>query len=189
MKLLHAPLDGILIFGTSLCIVIPFLMSMVALHCLAPEERRFWTQSALALTTIYAVFVIANYVVQLATVLPAQAAGRDAPISLLAQTPHSMFWDFDAVGYILMGLAMWVAIPAFDKTACQRKVRIAFAANALATPLISIVYFYPVFSEKLLMVGGVWAITAPAAMLTLALMFRGVQVAPSARASESQQVA
>ena len=45
-------------------------------------------------------------------------------------------------------------------------------ANALVTPLIAIVYFYPTFSQKLLFLGFPWGITAPLAMLMLALMFR-----------------
>jgi len=35
--------------------------------------------------------------------------------------------------------------------------------------LIAFVYFYPNFSEKLLLLGVPWAITAPAAMLFIAI--------------------
>ena len=34
------PLDGILLYGFSLCIVIPFMISMLALHYVASLERR-----------------------------------------------------------------------------------------------------------------------------------------------------
>jgi hypothetical protein len=30
------------------------------------------------------------------------------------QTVHSLFWDFDAIGYIFMGLATLAAIPIFE---------------------------------------------------------------------------
>lgn len=162
----------ILIYGTSLAIVVPFLIAMIALHCVSPPNNQFWTHSALALTIIYAVFGTANYVVQLATVIPANLSGRGGEVALLQQSPHSLFWDFDAIAYISMGLAMLVAIPALHAPT-QRAVRKAFLANALATPLICIVYFYPIYSEKLLLLGVVWAITAPVAMICLALNFRG----------------
>jgi hypothetical protein len=45
-------------------------------------------------------------------------------------------------------------------------------ANALVTPLITIVYFYPVYSYKLLLLGFPWAITAPLFMLLLTIMFK-----------------
>jgi hypothetical protein len=71
-----------------------------------------------------------------------------------------------------MGLANLIAIPVFEKHGFQKWVRISFIANALVTPLISIVYFYPVYSNNLLFLGFPWAITAPLSMLLLAIMFR-----------------
>jgi hypothetical protein len=171
-RLVHFPYDELLIYGTSLGIVIPFLLAMLALHYTAAPEKKFWSHAALLLSVMYAVFVTANYVVQLATVVPAKMNGTISEIKLLEQTPHSLFWDFDALGYILMGIAMLFALPVFEKTGFQKWVRLSFLANGLMTPLISIVYFYPVYSERLLMLGMPWGITAPLAMLMLALYFK-----------------
>jgi hypothetical protein len=170
--LFRFPLDEILIYATSLCIVIPFILEMLALHHLTPNDRQFWTHSALIFTTIYAVFVTANYVVQLATVIPAKLRGASDAILILEQTPHSLFWDYDAVGYIAMGLAALVAVPALRNAGFDRWVRWSLIAHALTTPLISIVYFYPAFSQTLLFVGFPWAITAPMFMLLLAIKLR-----------------
>lgn len=171
-RVLIFPLDEILIYGTSLAIVIPFLLTILALHHQTPEEKKIWTHGALIFSIIYAVFVTANYVVQLATVVPMKIKGAVEQVSLLEQTPHSMFWNFDAIGYIFMGLATLIAIPAFERNGFQKWVRISFIANALVTPLITIVYFYPVFSERLLILGYPWAITAPLFMFMLAILFR-----------------
>lgn len=171
-RVLTFPLDEILIYGTSLCIVIPFLLTMLALHHQTPGEKQVWTHGALLFSIIYAVFVTANYVVQLATVVPMKIKGTVEKVSLLEQTPHSMFWNFDAIGYIFMGLTTLIAIPALKKVGFQKWVRISFLANAMVTPLISIVYFYPVFSERMLILGYPWAITAPLFMFMLAMMFR-----------------
>src|SRR5690348_12506164 len=43
--ILHFPLDEILIFGTSLCIVVPFVLEILALHYSRPIENRFWTHA------------------------------------------------------------------------------------------------------------------------------------------------
>lgn len=171
-RVLHFPWDEILIYGSSLCIVLPFLLAMLALHYTTPPDKKFWSHAALLLSTIYAVFVSSNYIVQLATVIPARINGSAADIVLLKQTPHSLFWDYDAIGYIAMGIAMLLAVPALYKTGPQRWTRYAFIANALVTPLISIVYFYPRYSEGLLMLGFPWGITAPLAMIMLAVGFR-----------------
>ncbi len=172
LGVLTFPCDQILIFGFSLCIVIPFLLAMLALHYVAPADKKFWSHAALIFTVMYVVFVTANYVVQLATVIPMTLKGAADEIRILNQTPHSLFWDFDAIGYICMGLATLFAVPVFKKQGFQKWVRYCFLVHALVTPLIAFVYFYPNFSDKLLLIGIPWAITAPVSMLLLALMFR-----------------
>lgn len=97
LGIIHYPYDEILIYGFSLCIVIPFLLEMLALHYVTPNVKKFWSHAALIFTVVYAVFVTANYVVQLATVIPMTLKGQSNQISMLIQTPHSMFWDFDAI--------------------------------------------------------------------------------------------
>lgn len=169
---LKFPLDEILIFGTSLCIVVPFVLEMLALHYLTVKDKQFWTHAALIFTTIYAVFVTANYVVQLATVIPSKLMLSSKAISVLEQTPHSMFWNYDAVGYVSMGLATLFAVPALNNDGLERWVRLSLLAHALVTPLIGIVYFYPTYSETLLFIGFPWAVTAPVFMLLLAIMLR-----------------
>jgi heme/copper-type cytochrome/quinol oxidase subunit 4 len=169
---LRFPLDEILIYGTSLCIVVPFVLEILAFHHLTSHDKQFWTHASLIFTSIYAVFVTANYVVQLATVIPAKLRGASDAIHILEQTPHSLFWDYDAVGYMSMGLATLLAVPAVSNVGFERWVRWSLIANALVTPLISIVYFYPTYSTKLLFLGFPWAITAPLFMLMVAMMLR-----------------
>jgi uncharacterized membrane protein len=172
LGVLHFPVDEILIFGTSLCIVVPFVFEILALHYSRPINQRFWTQAALIFTTMYAVFGTANYVVQLTTVIPAKLRGAAETVRLLEQTPHSLLWDFDAIAYIAMGLATLVIVPVLRNTGVERWVRIACMANVVATLLAGVVYFYPTYSYKLLLLGFPWGITAPLFMLLLAVALR-----------------
>ncbi|HRB62979.1 MAG TPA: hypothetical protein PLL63_00140 [Niabella sp.] len=172
LGMLTFPLDEILIYGFSLCITIPFMIEMLALHHVVAPEKKFWSHGALLCTVVYVVFVTANYVVQLATVIPMTIKGNADEIQLLRQTPHSLFWDFDAAGYIFMGLATLFAIPVFKKQGFQKWVRYSLLAHTLVTPLIAFVYFYPDFSNNLLLIATPWAITAPLFMLLLALYFK-----------------
>lgn len=172
LRVFTYPMDEILIYGTSLCIVVPFLLEVLALHYVTPDDKKFWSHAALLFTLIYAIFVTANYVVQLATVIPMTQQGVTDKIDILRQTPHSLFWDFDAIGYIAMGLATLSAVTLFDKTGLNKWVKYCFLIHGLVTPLIAYVYFYPVFSEKLLLMGIPWAVTAPLSVLLLALWFK-----------------
>ena len=172
LGILTYPWDEILIYGFSLCITIPFMIEMLALHYVVPAAKRFWSHGALLCTVIYVVFVTANYVVQLATVIPMTLNGTADEIQLLRQTPHSLFWDFDAAGYIFMGIATLFAAPLFSRKGFQKWVRYSFVAHAAVTPLIAFVYFYPNFSNNLLLLATPWAITAPLFMLLLAIFFK-----------------
>lgn len=145
---------------------------MVALHHLTPPDRQFWTNAALIFTTIYAVFVTANYAVQLATVVPAKLRGAGEAVRLLDQSPHSMFWDFDAVGYVAMGLVSLLLVPAMSRGGVEGRARLALWANAAVTPVIAAVYFLPTFSTGLLLFGLPWAVTAPLFMYMLARVLR-----------------
>jgi hypothetical protein len=168
LGLVHFPIDEILIFGTSLCIVVPFVLEIIALHHTTPGDRRFWTHAALVFTILYAVFGSANYVVQLTTVIPATLHGALDPVRVLEQTPHSLLWDFDAMAYISMGLAALVIIPALQDGREERRVRVACIAHVAATVLAGVVYFYPNYSTSVLLLGFPWAITAPLFMGLLA---------------------
>ena len=168
----HFPVDEILIFGTSLCIVVPFVIEILAVHYSTAVEKQFWTHGALVFTTMYAVFGAANYVIQLATVIPAKIRGAADPTRVLEQTPHSMFWDFDAMAYIAMGIAALLLVPALGNTSAERRVRVACIAHVVATVLAGVVYFYPTYSYKLLLLGLPWGITAPLFMLLLGFALR-----------------
>jgi hypothetical protein len=175
MQLIAYPLDEILIYGSSLCIVIPFLFEILALHYVVAPEKKFWTHAAILFSVLYAVFVTANYATQLATVIPLTLRGLSTEIDVLAQTPHSMFWNFDAVGYIAMGFSTLCAALSLSNNGMQRVTRFILILHASVTPLIAFVYFYPSFSNNLLLLGLPWGISAPAAMLSLAILFQKME--------------
>ncbi len=172
VRVLRPPVDAITIYGFSLLIPVPFILAMLALHYTVPDERKIWTHGALLFTVMYATYVILNYTVQLATVIPASLRGTLDQVRILDQTPHSLFWDADALGYIFLGLATLLAAPAFEKRGIGLWARGFFIANAVMTPVIAFVYFYPTFSYRLLLLGAPWIVTASGSMLLLALYFR-----------------
>jgi hypothetical protein len=172
VNVLRPPLDGVLVYGSSLCIVVPFIIAMLAFHYAAPSERKFWSNAALVFTIMYGTYVTLNYAVQLATVIPAAMQGTLDQVRILNQTPHSLFWDVDALGYICMGFATLFGSFVFRKQGIEKWAKRFFIANALLTPVIAVVYFYPTFSIPLLMIGSPWIVTAAGSMFCLSLYFR-----------------
>jgi hypothetical protein len=172
--------DAVLAFGSSLLMPAPFLLAMLALHATAPPNRRFWSLAAIAFAVVYTTYNTLNYAVQLLTVLPAgytwslaNQAGTQGPLTLLNQTPHSLFWDIDGLGYIFLNLATLFAAPLFARVGQERWIRRAFLVNALITPLFAITYFAPGYSVPVLLLGGLpWSIAVPTCLLLLALHFR-----------------
>ncbi len=171
--------DAVIAFTASLMMPVPVLLAMLVLHATAPDEGRFWGSAAVAFAVIYTTYNTLNYVVQLATVIPAgyswtfeDPAGTPGPLAVLNQTPHSLFWDVDALGYIFLSLSTLFAAPLFRKEGLQLWVRRLFIANGLIIPLFCIAYFYPGYSVGQLLFGLPWAVTVPGSLLLLALYFR-----------------
>jgi hypothetical protein len=118
--------DSIIAFASSLIIATPFVLAMLALHYVVPEGKKFWTHAAVLMAVIYTTYNTLNYVVQLATVLPAgytwtfeDQQGTVGPLSLLNQTPLSIL-DIDGLGYIFLNLATLLAVPALEKSGPQK---------------------------------------------------------------------
>jgi len=164
--LISYPWDEILIYGFSLFIATPFMIALLALHYVTPDKKRFWSHAAVLFAIMYAIYVTLNYVVQLTAVIP-----YVAPDPVLVQTPHSLLWTFDALGYITLGLATLFAVPVFAKQGLQKWIRWFFLANGIITPLIAFVYFYPDFSTTLLLLGLPWIVTVLGSLLLLTLFF------------------
>lgn len=168
--ILGHPIDEILIYGFSLCIAPPFLISILALHHSVEASRKFWSHAALLFALMYTVYVVLMYSVQLATVIPFPL--QNAAGSILMVTPHSFFWTLDALGYICMGLSTLCAAFVFSSRGPQRLLRLFLLLNGLMIPLISFAYFYPTFSTWVLFIGAPWIITAPGSMILLAMYFQ-----------------
>ncbi len=102
---------------------------------------------------------------------------RGTPNALFAVDRYSLFWAIDGLGYICMGFSTLFAAGAFERN--EIWTRHFFVANGLFTSVIAFIYFYPVFSVQLLLLGTPWILTAPGSILLLAFRFarerRGVQ--------------
>lgn len=167
--LIGYPTDEIAIYATSICIAPPFLMTMLALAEEAATARRVWSRASVMFAGFYVVFALLVYAVQLGTVIPYSGGVRSS--SILAVTPHSLFWTVDALAYLSMGAACGLAGLSLSAEREAIWPRRWLLAHAAVSPLVATAYFYPRFSVVVLMLGAPWLITAPGAMLALARLF------------------
>lgn len=166
---LRFPADELTIFGFSICIPIPYLLAMLALHQATLPERRFFTHAAVAFGGVYATICSLVYILMLAVSLPMRIhAGSAADPRLLNMSQPQFMFSVDSLGYIFMSLSALLAAFAFEPTGRQLLLRRAFLAHGLTAPVIILIMVFP----SLLPVGTLWLITAPLALLLLAGYFR-----------------
>lgn len=178
MEVLHIvtyPLADILIYSFSLCISVPFLLAILALHDSAAARQRLWTGGALLFGVMYVTYVVLMYTVQLSVVIPKSMLSPSDGV--LGVAPQSLFWDIDALGYVSMGVASLFAGLSLARKGPELWARRFLLANAAITPIIAFIYFYPHFSIAVLLLGLPWLITAPGSLLALALYFRRLRPA------------
>jgi hypothetical protein len=164
------PFDAIGIYGFSLLIAAPFMLAILALYRSTPDEKKIWSHAALLFAVMYTTYVTLMYTIQLASAIPLALRGNANP--LFAVERYSLFWSLDGLGYVCMGLSTLLAVPVFARQGFQRWVRWLFLANGLFTAVIALVYWYPVFSTKLLLLASPWVVTGPGSILFLAIYFK-----------------
>lgn len=148
-----------------------FVMTMAALHALAPEGRKVFTLSGLAFATMYATLTGLVYFVQLTFVGPRLAAGDTAGIELLLFVPYESFlFAVDLLGYSLMSAATLVAAFGLPRTPAGRLARAAMIANGAILPFLALQMFVP----ALIWPAATWALTFPASAALLMRLFREV---------------
>ena len=168
------PLDAILIFAVSICIATPFVIAMVALHYAVPAEKRVWTHAAAAFAAMYATLVSLVYMTELTVTIPAQMQGAADKVLFVTLNPHTFFWAIDALGYVFMSFATLLAAGALAWRGLQGWLKLLFIAHGVQAPVIVFILYRP----DLILIGSPWIVTAPLAMLFLAIFLARTRNAP-----------
>jgi hypothetical protein len=158
------PWDRILIFAPSLALAPSFVLTMAAVHVLAPPRWYAFSLGAFGIAVMYAVLVSIVYVTQLSVVIPHDVRGEGASVAFLACCGQGQFLTgVDLLGYTLMSVATLLAAPAL----AGRWARRWMIANGLLAPFLIAQLAWP----ALIYVGALWLITFPVAMAMLAISF------------------
>lgn len=154
----------------SLFLGISFVIMMVALHRLAPLERRIWSQTGLTFAIMYGTLICMNYFVQLTLVAPALYRGNvsDSVRPFMFNVFNSFTYSVDLLGYSFMSLSTLFAAFVFTGPGLEKTVRWFMTANGLIMPFIALQTFY----HPLIWVASLWAVTLPGSTISLAILFR-----------------
>ena len=177
MGVLKLPWDPDVPDAFSLLLAWSFLVMMVCLHQIAPEEKKLWSQTGLSFTMLYAAVVSIVYFVIITVVTPLIQSGRAAEVTLLTfNTSGSLMQSLDGLGYGLQSIATLFAAFAFVGSRIARFAKWAFLFNGIIAlpillsyaPLVVPQPYYTLF----LVLAALWAISLPLATIVTAIYFR-----------------
>ena len=163
------PLGLVILLTPSLLLGSSFLVLMVAVHQITPQERRVWSHAAVAFATIYTALISINYFVQLTWVAPRLARGQIAGLEAFLFKPFDSFlYAVDLLGYGFMSLATLFAANVFTGKGLERVARVFLIANGLLIPFITL----QMYVHGLIWIAALWAVTFPGSTWSLAILFR-----------------
>jgi hypothetical protein len=146
-----------------------FLILMVSVHRFASDDRRVWSQAAVAFATMYCALISTVYFSQLTFVAPRLAHGTSQGIEVFLFTPFDSFlYAVDILGYSFMSAATLCAARVFTGSGLQRSARWFLTANGLLIPFLALQLYW----HSLIWIASLWAVTFPASTWCLALIFR-----------------
>lgn len=167
------PLGIVILLVPSLLLGPAWVMTLAAVHEIAPVARRAFSRSALALATIYAALTGLVYFVQLTFVSPRLARGDVQGIELLLFVPYESFlFAIDLWGYSLMCASALLAAFALPQGSDFKWARWFLILTGLLTPALAFQMFVP----QLIWAGAIWGLSFPLAAIFLWRGFAGLAV-------------
>lgn len=119
----------------SLLLAIAYTIFVSGLHSYASKSKKVWSQLALSFGLLYAGISIANYLIQLITVIPSVQNGETEGLALFVSGySNSIFYALMA-SYFFMCISLFFAAFVFERHKKHEKtVRRLFVCSALAIP-------------------------------------------------------
>ena len=156
----------------SILLAISYVIFVSGLHIYAWGYKKIWSQLALSFGLLYAGISIANYLIQLVTVIPSIQNGMLEGLALFVSGySNSIFYALMA-SYFLMCISLFFASFVFSKNERNFKwVRRLFFCSALAIPLFLIGALFDI--AIIMMFGALsWLVGATVGMVMLAVCFQ-----------------
>lgn len=155
----------------SLLLAVSYVGFVSSLHIYSSDSKKIWSQLALSFGLLYSGISIANYLIQLVTVIPSVQNGiTEGLVFLVSGYSNSVFFALMA-SYFLMCISLFFSAFVFERESKRYKwVHSLFACSVLAVPLYLIGSIFNV--AIIMMIGAIcWLSAATIGMTLLAICF------------------
>lgn len=156
----------------SLLLALSYIIMIVCIHRILPEDKKLWSLIALSIGIVYAVMASINYNIQAVSVRQSLAAGEINGIEMfLPDNTHSIY-NALANSYVYMAISMFFAAFIFEKGKLEKWIR-----GLLLVQIISAIgqigYSMIDISETIFIVTSmIWVVGAPASFILIAIWFK-----------------
>ena len=118
-------------FVPSLTLAPVFVILMLSIYHLAPDDKKVLGQLGFSFAIVCASILSLHYYIQLTVVQQGILNNQTAGLwQFAAPNPYSFFWTFAALGYGFMGIALLFAAPLFSEKS-DRAIMWLFLANGV----------------------------------------------------------
>ncbi|HWR27709.1 MAG TPA: hypothetical protein VN377_04645 [Candidatus Thermoplasmatota archaeon] len=152
-----------------------FLIVILCIYSIAPEDKKILGHIGLSFAIIYATMISVNYFIQLTFV---QFGAFNADVFSI-KNPQSMMMTIEVLGYFFMGLSTLFIAPIFQSGKLEKAIRLLFVFNGVLG--IGGAIGFALNLDWRILIGGllVWTIVMPITTALLAYWFkRGKSSAP-----------
>lgn len=151
----------------SLFLALTFVVLMTSLHHFMPQDKRFWTQLALAFAIVYATINCSIYVIQILVIAPSYLSGKFDAVSVFEMAPDKPLWAVNALAYTIMSISTFFASFAIKGRGINAWTRIMLRIHGIVAPTIVGVLIWP----PLFYISATVGFTYPVAAILLAMLF------------------
>jgi len=178
-----APWDGIEIYSAnfkpmqmftvfpSIIMACAYVVFTVAIYYYAQEEKKIFGHLSIAFGLMYAIISVANYLIQIITVIPSiekqYLNGLDI---LVAGYPNSIFFALMASYFFMCVSALFVSL-VFNNEKGQKSIKILFLGSVCSIP-ICLLYIIIDLNVLMPFAGIMWFVCFTAGLIKVAILFR-----------------
>jgi hypothetical protein len=156
----------------SLLLAVSYVIMLVCLHRVVPENKKLWSLTALAIGIIYAVMASINYNIQAVAVRLSLSAGETGGIEMFIPDNSNSVYNALANSYVYMAISMFFAGFIFQRGKLEKWIQWLLFMQVISA-IGQIGYSMFDLQEVVFIITSmVWVIGAPASFILIAVWFK-----------------
>jgi hypothetical protein len=155
----------------SIIMACAYVVFTVAVHYYAQEDKKIFSHLSIAFGLMYAIISVANYLIQIITVIPSiQKQNLNGLDILVAGYPNSVFFALMASYFFMCVSALFVSL-VFNNEKGQKSIKILFLSSVCSIPICLLCI---IIDLNILMAfaGIIWFVCFAAGLINVAILFK-----------------